>query len=244
MPANLASQVAVVTGASKGIGKTIAQQLCGQGMTVVLLARTQSELDLAVAAMDDLVGQAIGISCDITSEDQVIKVFKDIDQCFGRVDLLVNNAGIGFGDLINDMSLVTWQAIIDVNLTGAFLCCREAFKRMEAGAGGRIINIGSIAAVSPRPGASAYTASKAALEGLTTSLALEGRDKNITACILHPGNTFTDIWAGKEDLLKVEPVMEPLHVAQQVLNIALLPLNVTLLSTVMFPTTQKLVGRG
>lgn len=244
MPANLANQLAVVTGASKGIGKTIAQQLCGQGMTVILLARTQSELDLAVKTMNDLAGEAVGISCDITSEEQVVNVFKQIDQCFGRVDLLVNNAGIGFGDLIKDMSLATWQAIIGVNLTGAFLCCREAFKRMEKGAGGRIINIGSIAAISPRSGASAYTASKAALEGLTTSLALEGRDKNIAACIIHPGNTYTDIWAGKEELLKVEPVMEPIHVAQQVLNIALLPLDINVLSTVMLPTTQKLIGRG
>ena len=173
MPANLANQLAVVTGASKGIGKAIAQQLCGQGMTVILLARTQSELDLAVESMTDLTGNAVAISCDITEEDDVLSVFKQIDQRFGRVDLLVNNAGIGFGDLVKEMSLATWQAIIGVNLTGAFLCCREAFKRMEQNDGGRIINIGSIAAIAPRPGASAYTTSKIALEGLTTSLALE-----------------------------------------------------------------------
>jgi NAD(P)-dependent dehydrogenase (short-subunit alcohol dehydrogenase family) len=244
MPVNLANQLAVVTGASKGIGKAIAQQLCGQGMTVILLARTQSELDLAVDSMTDLTGNAVAISCDISAEDDVLSVFKQIDQRFGRVDLLVNNAGMGFGDLVTEMSLATWQAIIGVNLTGAFLCCREAFKRMEQNDGGRIINIGSIAAIAPRPGASAYTASKTALEGLTISLALEGRDKNIAACIIHPGNTYTDIWAGKEELLKVEPVMEPIHVAKQVLNIALLPLDVNVLSTVMLPTTQKLVGRG
>ncbi|MFQ3323484.1 MAG: NAD(P)-dependent dehydrogenase (short-subunit alcohol dehydrogenase family) [Pseudomonadales bacterium] len=244
MPANLANQVAVVTGASKGIGKAIADQLCGQGMTVILLARTENELDKATKSMSDLPGSAVAIVCDITLEDEVLSVFTQIDQRFGRIDLLVNNAGMGFGDLVKDMSLATWKAIVDVNLTGAFLCCREAFKRMEQGAGGRIINIGSIASMAPRPGASAYTASKAALDGLTTALALEGRDSNIAACIIHPGNTYTDIWAGKEELLKVEPVMAPAHVAKQVLNIALLPLDVNVLSTVMLPTTQKLVGRG
>jgi NAD(P)-dependent dehydrogenase (short-subunit alcohol dehydrogenase family) len=244
MPANLANQVAVVTGASKGIGKAIADQLCGQGMTVILLARTQNELDTAAKSMSNSPGSAIAMVCDITEEGQVLSVFTQIDQRFGRIDLLVNNAGMGFGDLVKNMSLATWKAIVDVNLTGAFLCCREAFNRMEQGAGGRIINIGSIASIAPRLGASAYSASKAALDGLTTALALEGRDSNIAVCIIHPGNTYTDIWAGKEELLKVEPVMDPIHVARQVLNIVLLPLDINVLSTVMLPTTQKLVGRG
>jgi NAD(P)-dependent dehydrogenase (short-subunit alcohol dehydrogenase family) len=244
MPAKLAKHVAIITGASKGIGKAIAEELCRQGMTTVLLARTKSELDSTVASMADLAGDAIGIVCDITHEDDVIKTYQYIDENYGRIDLLVNNAGMGFGDLINEMSLATWQTIVNVNLTGTFLCCREAFKRMAENSGGRIINIGSIASLAPRPGASAYTASKAALDGFTTSLALEGRDKNIAACIIHPGNTYTDIWAGKEELLKVEPVMQASHVAKQVLNIALLPLDVNVLSTVMLPTTQKLVGRG
>ncbi len=244
MSENLTQQVAVVTGGSKGIGKAIASALCEQGMTVILIARNKEQLTQAVNSMASLAGQAIALPCDITDEASVIAVFNDVNNNYGGVSLLVNNAGIGFGKPIKDMDLATWQSIVDVNLTAAFLCCREAFKQMEAKGGGRIINIGSIAAIAPRPGAGAYSASKAALEGLTTTLSLEGRDKNIAACIVHPGNTYTDIWAGKEELLKVEPVMDADNVAQHVLHIAKLPLSVNILNSVMFPTTQRLVGRG
>ncbi|MEH6551852.1 MAG: SDR family oxidoreductase [Pseudomonadales bacterium] len=244
MPTPLTQQVALVTGASRGIGKAIASALCHAGATVILTARDLNKLEQVVAELETADGQAIAIRADITREDDVESLFTQIEEHYGRINLLVNNAGLGFGQNITDMTLKIWQDTLDVNLTGAFLCSRAAMRSMLSLDGGRIINIGSISALAPRPGACAYTTSKAGLDGFTQALALEGRDHNIAVSIIHPGNTMTDIWAGKDDILAVEPIMEPDHIAEQVVAMAQLPLSINILSSVILPTRQKLVGRG
>jgi NAD(P)-dependent dehydrogenase (short-subunit alcohol dehydrogenase family) len=172
----LQDRVAIVTGASNGLGRAIGEMFAAEGAKVVLAARRKSVLDEVVAVITGKGGTALAVPTDVTKEPEVIALFAKAREAFGRVDILVNNAGIPNLKPTEEMSLAIWQEIIDVNLTAAFLCSREALKIMKPQGGGRIISMGSISAWSARTNAIGYNATKAAIEGLTRSLTVDGRE--------------------------------------------------------------------
>jgi NAD(P)-dependent dehydrogenase (short-subunit alcohol dehydrogenase family) len=237
----LDGKIALITGAGTGLGKGIAQAFIREGAKLVIASRNQQRLD-AVANMLRSQGAAnvLVIPTDITDEAQVIALFEKAVQEFGRLDILVNNAGIWEEAPIEDMSLEFWQRTIDVCLTGPFLCSREAMKIMKRQGGGRIINIGSIAALMPRVTSAHYSSAKLGLVALTKTLALAGRDYGISASCLHPGNIAT----AQMDGLEYEPMMAVDDLVMAVVTMAALPAHVNMLETVVLPVAQPFLGRG
>ena len=237
-------QVAVITGASSGIGARIAAAFASEGASTVLAARRQDRLEAAAEEIHAAGGKALVVPADVTLEAQVAALFQKTADTFGRVDILVNNAGISGGGPTEELSLEVWQRVLDVNLTGAFLCSREALRIMRPQRSGRIINIGSVAAKVPRPDSAAYTTSKFGLEGLTRSLALDARSSGIGVSILHPGNTATPIWRGREETTRKEGAMSPDDIARIVVMMATLPPELNLLEGVILPLSMPFLGRG
>ncbi len=247
------NKVAIVTGAGTGIGKSVASALIGAGWTVVFTGRRLSVLEEAVAAAGGGV-RAIAIACDVTKEDEVDNLFSEtVDRC-GRVDLLFNNAGSGYPKtMIDEIPVEVWQNIVNVNLTGSFLCARAAFRVMRGQdpQGGRIINNGSVSAYAPRPGSVPYTATKHAITGLTKTLALDGRPFNIACGQVDIGNALTEMampmtkgvpQANGE--IAIEATMDVDHVASTVLHMASLPLDANVLFTTVMASSMPYVGRG
>ncbi|CAB1060460.1 Oxidoreductase, short-chain dehydrogenase/reductase family [Olavius sp. associated proteobacterium Delta 1] len=240
----LQDRVAVITGASTGIGKSIAVAYAAEGAKTVLASRNSEKLEVVAQEIERAGGTALVIPVDVTAEDAVVGLFQQARETFDRVDILVNNAGISKGAPTDELSLEVWQQVIDVNLTAAFLCSREALKIMKPRGSGRIINIGSVSAKVPRVHSAAYTTSKFGLEGLTRSLALDARDFGIAVSILHPGNTATPIWSGREEMARQEGVMSPDDLARVAVTIATLPPDVNLLESIVLPVSMPFVGRG
>ncbi len=236
--------IAVITGASTGIGKSIAAAFADEGAVTVLASRSREKLEVAAADIRNAGGRVSVVPTDVTVEKEVVDLFQQTVATFGRVDILVNNAGLSKGAPPDELSLEVWQQVIGVNLTGAFLCSREALKIMKPQRSGRIINIGSVSAKVPRLHAAAYTTSKFGLEGLTRSLALDVRDYGIAVSILHPGNTATPIWQGREQIARQEGVMSPDDLARVAVTIATLPPEVNLLESIVLPVSMPFVGRG
>jgi len=236
----LEDKVAIVTGATFGIGKGIAHAFASEGAKVVLAARNVQRLNAAVDALGSQGGIALSVPTDVSHEAEVIALFETTKKEFGRLDILVNNAGIAIPASLEETSLELWQRTLDVNLTGPFLCTREAMKIMKPQGGGRIINIGSISAQMPRPNFVAYSCSKAGLVSLTKTTALVGRNYGIVAGCIHPGNTNTAQMADTPG----EPAMEVDDIVRAVMAMATLPLNVNMLETIVFPATQLYLGRG
>ena len=189
----LQGRVVVVTGASSGIGEACAVAFAEKGAKVVLAARRAERLAGLVERLGDA---ALAVTTDVTDEAAVQNLFDQAVARFGTVDVLINNAGIADSTAICDMSLDTWHQVIETNLTSAFLCSRAAFRVMKERGRGRILNIGSISARVPRQNSPAYAASKWGLDGLTRSLAIDGREFNIAASIFHPGIVATEIAPG------------------------------------------------
>ena len=240
----LAGKVAIVTGAGTGIGKGIARAFAREGARLVLAGRTRATLDAAAQEAQSLGAAVRAVPADVTNEQQVHDLFAETVAAFGRVDILVNNAGVFDGGPIEDLSLDTWQHVIAVNLTGPFLCIREAMRLMKAQGGGRIINIGSISAQIPRINSAPYSTSKFGLEGLTRSAALEGRDYGVAVSCLHPGNVATERRLGTDVPIDQEPMMTPDELATVVVTMAALPLHVNLLEGIILPVKQAYLGRG
>ena len=240
----LQEQVAVITGASSGIGARIAAAFASEDARTVLAARRRDRLEALAEEIQDAGGRALVVSTDVTDEAQVAALFQKTTDAFGRVDILVNNAGIGGAGPTEELSLEVWQRVLDVNLTGAFLCSREALRIMRPRRSGRIINIGSVSAKVPRADSAAYTTSKFGLEGLTRSLALDARSSGIAVSILHPGNTVTPIWRGREEIARKEGAMSPDDIARIVVMMATLPPELNLLEGVILPVSMPFVGRG
>ena len=236
----LRDKVAIVTGASSGIGRGIADVFVDEGAKLVLAARNQTKLD---QARDELQsngrGFAIAVPTDVRNEKEVIALFERTKSEFGRLDILVNNAGTGVRAPIEETTLEMWQRTLDTNLTGPFLCTREALKIMKPQRSGRIINIGSISAQVPRPNSVAYACSKRGLAALTRATALEGRSYGVVASCLHPGNVATEM-----DPNPGEPVMAVKDFVNAVLTMATLPSHVNMLETIILPVTQSYLGRG
>ncbi|KAG8701886.1 hypothetical protein FRC08_003842 [Ceratobasidium sp. 394] len=252
MAAPASGKVIIVTGASSGIGKTTAITLSKAGWRVALVARREAELNLVA---QECPASTLVVTCDVTDEAQVANVFTKTVEKFGRVDALFNNAGISTPAVpLEELSVQDIKTVIDVNLIGAFIFTREAFKvfKNQTPQGGRIINNGSISAHTPRPMSAPYTASKHAITGLTKSTSLDGRDYNIACTQIDIGNAYTQMVSrhGSEGSLQpngqkvVEASIDVQHVADAILHIVNLPLEVTVLSMNIMATTMPFVGRG
>jgi len=247
-------QVAVVTGAGSGIGKAAALALLASGWQVVLAGRRLQALQ-EVIALSEAPARALAVPTDVTQEASVVALFAAVVQKFGRVDLLFNNAGTCAppGVLLEDLTLAQWQAVVDVNLTGMFLCLRQAFRvmKVQTPMGGRIINNGSISATTPRPNSVAYTATKHAVTGLTKTASLDGRKYNIAVGQIDIGNAATDMTqrmrAGilqANGSVAVEPVMNVDIVGQSIVYMASLPLQANVMFHTVMATQMPFAGRG
>ena len=255
----MSRRVALVTGAGSGIGRAVALALLGDGYAVVLAGRRiealQETASAATSATSGEVGQpALVVPTDVTRPDSVQALFSRIQATFGRLDVLVNNAGIGgFSVPFDQLSYEQWRQVVDVNLTGMFLCAQGAFRLMKAQdpRGGRIINNGSISAATPRPHSAPYTATKHAVTGLTKSLALDGRPFDIACGQIDIGNAATSLTERMKSGVPQasgqaapEPRIDVDHVGRAVLQMANLPLDVNVLSMTLMATKMPFVGRG
>jgi NAD(P)-dependent dehydrogenase (short-subunit alcohol dehydrogenase family) len=239
--AKLDGKIALVTGSSRSIGKAIAIALAKEGARLVLAARTVAGLESTAAAVKAAGSEALVVPTDVREEAQIENLFKKTMERFGRLDILVNNAGIFDTTPLAETSTETWDNIISTHLRAAFLCSRAAFRIMKAQGGGRIINIGSISALRVRENNAPYNTAKAAMVGLTQSVALEGRDFNINCGILHPGLVRRDIpFPGEE----AQPIMEPEEIAAAAVYMACQPDHVNVLELVQLPREQPYLGRG
>jgi NAD(P)-dependent dehydrogenase (short-subunit alcohol dehydrogenase family) len=242
--AQLAGKVAVITGAGSGIGKGIARAFAREGASVVLAGRRRPALEESATEVLGTGASALVIPTDVTDEQQVRALFAQALDAFGRVDILVNNAGVFDGGPLEELSLETWQRVLAVNLTGPFLCTREAMRIMKAQGGGRILNIGSISAQMARMHSAPYTTTKHGLVGLTKAAALEGRAHGVVVSCLHPGNVATERRQASSAPADQEPMMTPDELASVALTMVALPLHVNVLEGIALPTTQAYLGRG
>ena len=250
----MASKIAIVTGAGTGIGKAIAGGLLKNGYKVALLGRRAAVIEDAARALDPQGRSTLAIAADVADPVAVAAAFARVKAAWGRLDLLVNNAGMGAPAIpLEDLTADTWNAVVGANLTGAFFCTQEAFRIMKAQdpRGGRIINNGSISATTPRPFSAPYTATKHAITGLTKSTALDGRLYDIACGQIDIGNAETEMTAAmKKGVLQadlrtaVEPVMDVAHVADAVVYMASLPLDANVLTMTVMATKMPFVGRG
>lgn len=248
------TRIALVTGAGSGIGRAVALALQSAGYSVVLAGRRAAELQRTAATASASGGVMLPVPTDVSKPESIKALFAQAKDAFGRLDVLFNNAGIGApGIPMEDLSYEQWNAVVAVNLTGAFLCAQEAIRIMkqQEPRGGRIINNGSISAHAPRPNSAPYTATKHAITGLTKSIALDARKHNIACSQIDIGNAATEMTermtAGvpqANGTIMVEPRMNVGHVAEAVLYMANLPLDANVLFMTVMATTMPFVGRG
>ena len=246
--------VAVVTGGGSGLGRVIARTLLGAGWRVAVAGRREQALHDSVTPGASPAEAALAVPADVTRPEAVASLFDAVDQRWGRVDLLVNNAGrFGPGGAVDEISPAEWQQAVDTNLTGAFLCAHHAVRMMKAQTpqGGRIINNGSISAHTPRPGSVSYTATKHAITGLTKSISLDGRRFGIACGQIDIGNAATDMTQAMsggvpqaDGSLAPEPTFDAQHVADAVLYMAALPLDANVQFLTIMATTMPFIGRG
>ena len=238
---SLSGQVALVTGGGTGIGKAIAQAMHKEGAKIIIVGRKEEILKEAQAELGSDVEM---MTCDVTQEDQVKKVYENIMSKHGKIDILINNAGMAAKAKSYEMSYDLWKKVVDVNLNGAFLCAREAMKIMVNQKSGRIINIGSISGQMSRPENAPYTATKFAIEGLTRALALDGRDHGVAVSVIHPGNAATNIWKGREEISEREGLIPLEDLGKLAVTMLTMSPNVNILGSVILPITQPYLGRG
>jgi NAD(P)-dependent dehydrogenase (short-subunit alcohol dehydrogenase family) len=240
----LAGKVALITGGNKGIGKGIARGLAAEGADLVLTARGGDALRETAEELRAARTHILALPADVTEECQVKELFIQTLARFGRLDLLVNNAGAFEGGPLDELTVEAWDKVLAINLRAPFLCTREAMRIMKRQGGGRIINIGSISAQRVRPHSAAYSASKFGLWGLTQVTALEGRDYGITCGCLHPGNTLVERRQGSAKKEDDEPMMTVEELSQTAILMATLPPHVNLLEAIVLPVGQLYIGRG
>ena len=248
------SKTAIVTGAGSGVGRATALALLSEGYSVVLAGRRPEALETTAAMAGSNSQHALVVPSDVTDPNSVNALFGAAKDAFGRIDVLFNNAGAGAPPVpLEDLEFEAWQRVVDVNLTGAFLCTREAFRLMKSQnpRGGRIINNGSISAHVPRPNSAPYTATKHAITGLTKSTALDGRQYDIACGQIDIGNAETEMTARmKSGILQsngsviVEPTFDVAQVARAVVYMASLPLDANVLFMTVMATKMPYVGRG
>ncbi len=251
---NAIGKVAIVTGAGTGIGKSTALALLREGYCVALAGRRAELLERTAAEAGPLASQALVAPTDVRDRAAVRALFGKTRETFGRLDLLFNNAGIFAPSVpLEDLTYEQWQAVVDINLTGVFLCTQEAFRLMkdQIPRGGRIINNGSISAHVPRPNSAPYTATKHAITGLTRSASLDGRKYDIACGQIDIGNAATDLTLHMQaGVLQAhggvlaEPAMDVEHVAQAVVYMASLPLDTNVQFMTIMATKMPFIGRG
>jgi len=247
-------KVAIVTGGGTGIGKQTSLALLQEGYSVALAGRRLEPLQTTVTEAGVSGSRALIVQTDVSDPDSVRALFSRTIETFGRLDVLFNNAGTSAPPIpLEDLTYEQWKAVVDVNLTGAFLCTQEAFKIMKSQKpmGGRIINNGSISAHTPRPDSAPYTATKHAITGLTKSTALDGRKYDIACGQIDIGNAATDMAARMRDgipqadgSVRVEPTMDTDHVAEAVVYMANLPLETNVQFMTVMATKMPYIGRG
>jgi NAD(P)-dependent dehydrogenase (short-subunit alcohol dehydrogenase family) len=247
-------KVAIVTGAGTGIGKCTTLTLLKEGYSVVLAGRRKDPLEATANEAGETGSHILVVPTDVGDPDSVKELFKQTKEKFGRLDLLFNNAGIAAPPLpLENINYKQWKAVVDVNLTGSFLCTQAAFKIMKSQKprGGRIINNGSISAHAPRPFSAPYTVTKHAITGLTRSTALDGRRYDIACGQIDIGNADTEMTAPMEEgiiqangKISVEPRMDSSNVANAVVHMASLPLDANVLFMTIMATKMPFVGRG
>ena len=247
--------VAVVTGAGTGIGRAVSLSLLQAGYSVALAGRRSEPLEAVVAEAKALgFDRALAVATDVSKPDSVTALFERTRQQFGRVDVLFNNAGVGLpAGGFDELTFEQWQNVVNINLTGSFLCAQAAFRVMKAQSpqGGRIINNGSISAHAPRPNSAPYTATKHAVTGLTKSISLDGRPFNIACGQIDIGNAVTEISARMatgtmqaNGQIAIEAMMDVQHVANAVVHMASLPLEANVQFMTVMATKMPFVGRG
>ena len=253
MSKQLQDKVAIVTGASNGIGRGIAELFAAEGAKTVLVARRTELLNEVAAGIELRGGEALPAPTDLTQEEAVTALFATVKKAYRRLDVLVNNAGIATHMNTEDITLKYWREALDINITAAFLCSREAIRIMKAQTpqGGRIINIGSVSAKTPRPDSLPYTTTKFGLQGMTHQLTMDGRKHNIVASIIHPGATLssfttrrgrTKAGAGEKS---EDYVMTAEDVAKVAVLMAALPQEVNLYEATILPNHMRsFIGRG
>jgi NAD(P)-dependent dehydrogenase (short-subunit alcohol dehydrogenase family) len=247
-------KVAIVTGAGSGIGKAVATAFLNTGYRVVLAGRRQELLEKAVSEAGATKANALAVPTDVANPESVRALFAKTKAAFGRLDVLFNNAGVGAPPVnMEDLTFEQWKNVVDINLTGVFLCTQEAIRLMkdQAPRGGRIINNGSISAHAPRPNSAPYTATKHAITGLTKSTSLDGRKYDIACGQIDIGNAHTELAARMASgvpqangQIAIEPLMDVAHVASSVVYMASLPLDANVQFLTVMATKMPFVGRG
>ena len=244
-------KVALITGAGTGIGRQVALTFLAAGYSVVLAGRRLEPLQSVVA--ESGLNRALAVSTDVSKPESVNALFAAIGAKFGRIDVLFNNAGVGSSPLFEDLTFEQWKNVVDINLTGSFLCAQGAFRMMkdQLPQGGRIINNGSISAHAPRPDSAPYTSTKHAITGLTKSISLDGRKYNIACGQVDIGNALTELSARMtkgvpqaNGEIAIEPMMDASEVADAVLHMAALPLTTNIQFMTIMATKMPFVGRG
>jgi NAD(P)-dependent dehydrogenase (short-subunit alcohol dehydrogenase family) len=253
MSQSLQGKVAIVTGASNGIGRAIAEMYAANGAKTVLVARRAEVLEEVAAGIRKVGGEALPTPTDVTQEDQVAALFDKTVKAYGRLDIVVNNAGVATNQPTEDIELKYWKEVMDINITAAFLCSRAAIRIMknQKPQGGRIINMGSISAKTPRPDSIPYTTSKFAMQGMTHQLTMDGRKYGVSASIIHPGATLSSFTArrGRTQAGPGENPQDFVMAAEEVAKVALvmatLPPEVNLYEATILPNNMRsFIGRG
>ena len=247
-------KISIVTGAGTGVGKSASLALADEGWTIVLAGRRKDPIEAVANEIKSRGGNASAIVTDTSDTKSVKGLFEETKRAFGRLDLLFNNAGTNApGVSLEDLSFEQWTNVVNVNLTGVFLCTQEAFRLMKAQTpmGGRIINNGSISAHVPRPGSAPYTATKHAVTGLTRSTSLDGRKYNIACGQIDIGNALTEMAARMtkgvpqaDGSIQVEPVMDVSNVGKTVAHMASLPMEANVQFVTVMATNMPFIGRG
>ena len=247
-------KISIVTGAGTGVGKSASLALADEGWTIVLAGRRKDPIEAVANEIKSRGGNASAIVTDTSDTKSVKGLFEETKRAFGRLDLLFNNAGTNApGVSLEDLSLEQWTNVVNVNLTGVFLCTQEAFRLMKAQTpmGGRIINNGSISAHVPRPGSAPYTATKHAVTGLTRSTSLDGRKYNIACGQIDIGNALTEMAARMtkgvpqaDGSIQIEPVMDVANVGKTVAHMASLPMEANVQFVTVMATNMPFIGRG
>jgi NAD(P)-dependent dehydrogenase (short-subunit alcohol dehydrogenase family) len=251
---NSAGKTAIVTGAGSGIGRATALAFVAEGYQVVVAGRRPKALAETVAGSGADGSKLLAVPTDVTDPESVRELFERTERAFGRLDVLFNNAGSGAPPVpLEDLAIEDWRWVVDVNLNGAFLCTREAFRLMKRQdpKGGRIINNGSVSAQVPRPNSAPYTATKHAITGLTRSCALDGRKHDIACGQIDIGNADTEMAAKMKagipqanGSIAIEPTIDAAIVARAVVHMASLPLDANILFMTVMATKMPYVGRG
>ena len=239
----LEGRVVIVTGASSGIGEACALAFAAKRAKLVIAARRAERLSALVQRIEHAGGEALAVATDVTDEAAVDNLFAQAVGRFGTVDVLINNAGIADSTPVHEMPLDTWRQVIETNLTSAFLCSRAAFRAMIGKGRGRIVNIGSISARVPRENSPAYGASKFGLDGLTRSLAIDGRKHNIAASIFHPGIVATEIAPGAVKLPE-DFAASPQDIADVIVHMCDIPDHLNFYEGMVVQIDLPFLGRG